>query len=311
MDNVSLNSGELKKYLRKIDRIFNIRSLLGEDISSQFVVDYYKQSDYGYRVFHSMEGSVHMALNFDGQFDATGYYGQAKLVREYIAQTGAKRVLELGSGKGFNSIYLAKAISESRFTGIDLTPDHVAIAEKKRQEVRVNNAHFLVGNFQNLPFDSEEFDLIFEVESICHADDMSQALSEAYRVLRPGGLFVLFDGFRKPGYERLGKEVQTASRLAEVTMAVGRSWVIDQWVQLANNAEFQVERVEDFSEAIMPNLLRFQKLARGYFKFPALSNVLLQVLPPHLVKNSIAGLLMPFTVRAGAQGYYMIVLTRK
>jgi hypothetical protein len=68
--------------------------------------------------------------------------------------------------------------------------------------------------------------------------------------------------------------------------------------------------IEDLSEAVIPNVMKLEFLARGYFKVPAISKAFLKVLPARLVKNSIAGLLMPFTVKAGAQGYFAIVLSR-
>ncbi len=94
-------------------------------------------------------------------------------------------------------------------------------------------------------------------------------------------------------------------------MAVGRGWVIEEWLTLANQTGFDALKVEDISEAIMPNLLRFQYLARGYFKYPALSRLLRHVLPDQLVVNSIAGLLMPFTIQANVQGYYLVDLARR
>jgi SAM-dependent methyltransferase len=157
----------------------------------------------------------------------------------------------------------------------------------------------------------DAFELVFEVESICHAADMIQVLSEAYRVLKPGGRFVVIDGFRQPGFDQLDDDIQTAARLVEITLSVSHPWIIDEWLALAQSIGFDVSEVEDVSEAIIPNLMRFQFLARGYYKLPCLSNLLLRVLPLHLVKNSVAGLLMPFTVRARAQGYYIITLSRE
>ncbi len=53
-----------------------------------------------------------------------------------------------------------------------------------------------------------------------------------------------------------------------------------------------------------------QRLARLYFSTPVLSRLMLRCLPPLLVRNSIAGLLMPLTVQAGAHGYYAVTLGR-
>jgi ubiquinone/menaquinone biosynthesis C-methylase UbiE len=307
-EELSMTDAELTKYLNKISRVFDIDELLRQEISDEHVIDYYVESEAGYQFFHSSEGAVHLALNFDGKFDEEGYYGQAKIVQEHIDELHPQRVLELGSGKGFNTIYLAKQNEDVKFIGIDITPRHVAFARDTSQGIA--NLHFELGNFQALPFENESFDLVFEVESVCHASDMSKTLSEIYRVLKPCGRFISFDGFRKTGFDQFDDETKLAARLTEVAMAISHPWVIDDWLQLTQETGFEILSVNDLSEAIMPNLVKFQLIARGYFKFPALSHAFLNILPPNLVKNSIAGLLMPFTIKAGAQGYYKVVLKR-
>lgn len=299
---------ELEKYLGKIDRIFGIQQFLGQDIDIEDIVNYYQDSDYGYRVLHSIAGSIHMALNFDGSFDKDGYYGQARLVNEHIKNTNGMQVLELASGKGFNSIFLSKLNPDVNFRGIDLTPRHVEVSKKRVGDI--SNLHFELGNFQDLAFDDQSFDLVFEIESICHATDMKLALTEAHRVLKPDGKLIVFDGFRKPQFDGFSDEQKIAAKLVEVAMAVESPWRIDHWLELAEDVGFTASITDDLSQAIMPNLMKFQLMARGFFKYPFLSQIILKILPSYLVQNAIAGLLMPFTISAGLQGYYHIILTR-
>jgi SAM-dependent methyltransferase len=151
---------------------------------------------------------------------------------------------------------------------------------------------------------------VFAVESVCHANDMGKVLSKIYRLLNPGGYFILFDGFRKHGFDKFDAEIKKAVRLTEVAMAIAHPWIVDDWLELARQKGFNVFSVEDLSEAIMPNLMRFQLLAKGYYKYPLISHAFLKVLSPTMLENSIAGLLLPFTVKAGAQGYFNLVLGR-
>jgi ubiquinone/menaquinone biosynthesis C-methylase UbiE len=298
----------LAKQLRKIAKVFDVETLVAQEIDAQTVVDYYENSNYGYKVFHSTAGSIHLALNYDGVFRKEGYYEQARIVSQHISVQNARQVLELASGKGFNARFLAGQHPGVQFCGIDLTPSHVR--EARASTEGIPNVAFEIGNFQNLHFAASSFDLIYEVESICHASDMQTALAESFRVLRPSGRFIVIDGFRKPGFDGLSSDLQVAARLVEVSLAVERMWIIDDWLQVARTTGFRVTNVDDLSYAIMPNLMRYQKLARGYFRYPRVSRFLLATLPEHLVKNAIAGLLMPTTVQAGAQGYFVIVLEK-
>jgi ubiquinone/menaquinone biosynthesis C-methylase UbiE len=299
---------ELKKYLGKVDRIFNITELLEKVIDTQDIADYYRESNIGYKFFHSVDGSIHMALNYDGEFSKDGYLGQAEIVQNYINIKGAKRVLELASGNGFNSIFLAKNNPDVEFVGIDLTPEHVNYSKENGEGLP--NLRFLQGNFQNLRFEDNSFDLVFEIESICHATDMTKALSEAYRVLKSKALFIVIDGFRSQNFDSFSYDLKTAGKLTELSMAVGSPWKVNEWLSLCENIGFTLEKLDDLSYAIMPNLLRFQFLARGFFKYPGLSRLFIKTLPSSLVQNAIAGIFMPFTIGAGMQLYLNILLRK-
>jgi SAM-dependent methyltransferase len=152
--------------------------------------------------------------------------------------------------------------------------------------------------------------LAFEVEALCHAHDASQAFSEVYRVLRPGGRFVIFDGFRDDDLTKYSDEIKIAVRLVELTMSVETFSPLTEWLTIAKSAGFTVLSTTDLSNAILPNLEKFQFLARGFYKFPKLNNLLGRVLSPALLKNSVAGLLMPFTVSSGAQKYNLVILEK-
>ncbi len=299
---------DLRRQLEKIRRTFAVESLLTADIDESAIVAYYTKSNPGYRFFHSHEGAIHMALNPGGKFDEDGYLGQVKLAQGQLDDLRATSVLELGSGAGFNSIHLAAANPGAVFRGIDLTPTHVRAASKQAEHRP--NLKFDLGSFEELPYADNAFDLVFVVESICHASNMTRALSESHRGLRPSGRLLVIDGFRRPGFDSLPDDLRVAARLSEVSMAVANPYSIDAWLSLAAQCNFAVVKVDDLTAAIQPNLLRLQHLAKGFFKFPVLTRLLLSALPKPLTRNSIAGLLMPLTTTCGAQGYWSVVLER-
>jgi ubiquinone/menaquinone biosynthesis C-methylase UbiE len=302
-----LDQTELPRYLAKIDRTFGISDLLKLKTDKETIIRYYTESEKAYRVFHSRDGAVHMTLA-ENQSSRPDSLGQARLIAAQAREISANKILELGCGKGFNLAYIAKVLPNSELVGIDLTPTHVAIAEKKYAGLQ--NLGFRVGDFQSLPFANDEFDLVFEVEAVCHAQDPQQAFREAHRVLKPGGRMTVFDGFRAAGLLDRPNEIQTAVHLVELTMAVPQFPTLEEWLDLARSVGLVVIRTNDLSDAIMPNLEKFQVLARGFYKYPALSKQMIRLMPPSLVKNSVAGLLLPFTVSSGAQRYHQIVFEK-
>ena len=95
-----------------------------------------------------------------------------------------KKVLEIGCGIGMDSGELAKLGCE--VVGIDLSPKSVQVAqfyfelEGLRGELRVANA-------EKLDFGDREFDVVYSFGVLHHTPDITSALDEVYRVLRPGG----------------------------------------------------------------------------------------------------------------------------
>jgi len=303
-----LDAKELARYLTKVDRTFGIDRLLALSADPEAVVRYYVESEAGYALFHSPHGSVHMTLARPGSHGKPDNLGQARVIQQQAEVIDARTLIELGSGKGFNVAYIAAQRPGANVIGMDLTPLYVSIAKEKY--ARLTNLSFLVGDFHALPFGCRKCDLLFEVEALCHAQDAERAFRDAYMVLRNGGRFVLFDGFRAEGLASYPEDVRIAVSLVERTMAVKQFPTVDSWLSLARAAGFRVCATQDLSEAILPNLERFQYLARGFYKFPALSAALRRICRPALLKNSVAGLLMPFTIQAGAHLYYSVVLEK-
>lgn len=303
-----LDLAELPRYLAKIDRTFDISKLLELRADKDTIVRYYTESERGYRLLHSWDGSVHMTLAGSDPASDNDNLGQARFIQQQITRLAARSILELGCGKGFNVAHLARVNEEARIVGVDLTPKHIHIASEKY--AKVSNLEFQIGDFQSLQFGNEEFDLVFEVEALCHAENPQLAFGEVFRVLKPGGRFVIFDGFRAADLTAFSQDLQRAVQLVELTMAVKQFPPLHHWLGLAKDVGFKTIATDDLSDAIMPNLERFQVLARGFYKYPRLAKQLIRTLPPALVKNSVAGLLLPFTVSSGAQRYHSIVLEK-
>ncbi|MGB4626689.1 MAG: class I SAM-dependent methyltransferase [Erysipelotrichaceae bacterium] len=301
------NIEDLNRYLMKIEKIFPTKDLLSTDFDKKKIKSYYKNSSSGYKFFHSKEGAFHMALNYDGVFNKEGYLTQVKETSSLITEKDTSCVLELGCGKGFNSIFLAKQFPNIKFIGIDISQENLLVANKKSRSM--DNVSFSYGDYHNLEFKNESFDLIFEIESICYADQR-KVLQNSYDKLKQNAIFVLYDGFKMDGFENLSEELKIAAKLVEKSMAVNNTLEIGEWLKIASEIGFKIKSCENISWAMMPNIGKFQILARGYFKYPFLSKLLLTFLPREMVMNSIAGLLMPFTVSNHAQGYYKIILEK-
>jgi ubiquinone/menaquinone biosynthesis C-methylase UbiE len=107
---------------------------------------------------------------------------------ELMAVPSDGRVLDVGCGSGWASRLLAEKATDGGVVGIDIADEMIKVA--RDQSASFRNVEFQVASAEKLPFDDGEFSHAFSMESLYYYADMSQALREIKRVLRPGGCFV-------------------------------------------------------------------------------------------------------------------------
>jgi SAM-dependent methyltransferase len=298
---------ELERRVARLGEAFDLNALEGHGGSSDQIREYYEDSRLGYRFVHSQEGAMHMALNPSGTFDRSGYEGQADLVQGRLSDSSLD-VLEIACGNGFNLALLAGRNPKRNFFGIDLVPSQVDRASAALRPY--SNASVAVGDFQALALPDCTQDFVFVVESFCHATDLPRAFSEVYRVLRPGGLFVVIDAWRTDAYRTAPDFIQQTAANVELAMAVSGTLVLDDWIATAEQYGFSSIENLDLSDQIKPNLARLAKGANKYLSHQRLASLARLVLPPSLVQNAVAGYLMPITVDLGVHTYRLQTLKR-
>lgn len=95
------------------------------------------------------------------------------------------KILEVGCGTGLFTREFVK--TNAQITAIDISPDLINLAKEK---TLADNVEFKLQNAYKLDFENESFDGIVG-SSVLHHLDLSSALNEFYRVLKPGG-FIRF-----------------------------------------------------------------------------------------------------------------------
>lgn len=298
---------ELRRRVDRLSQVFDLGRLEGHGGSADQIRRYYEDSRLGYRFVHSQAGAMHMALNPDGIFDKAGYSGQVNLVEDRLSDS-TTNVLELACGNGFNLALLAERNPGRRFFGIDLVGSQVQRANAALD--RFPNASAAVGDFQNLTLADQSQDLVFVIESFCHATDLPRAFSEVHRVLRPNGLFIVIDAWRTESYRTAPQFVRQATASVELAMAVSNTLVMSDWLEVAEkNGLNSVEDI-DLSNQIKPNLERLSKGANKFLSHPRMAMLARMVLPKSLIQNAVAGYLMPITVELGVHTYRLQTLRR-
>lgn len=106
----------------------------------------------------------------------------------FLSQIGNvqnKSILEIGSGNGYLSCWLAK--KGAWVAGIDVSQKFVQLANQTASQNQVSDSTlFQVAVAEKLPFEDNTFDLIVG-NQILHHLEIAPASSEISRVLKPGG----------------------------------------------------------------------------------------------------------------------------
>ena len=134
--------------------------------------------------------SAHYQANTRISTDDVHYGPMAPGERELglLGDVANKRVIEIGCGGGQNSIALARW--GATCIGVDPSPAQIAHARRLALENGVD-VQFIVGVAEDLSaFPDGHFDIALSSHAFGYVTDLRRAYDEAWRVLRPGGLFV-------------------------------------------------------------------------------------------------------------------------
>ncbi|QTD37565.1 class I SAM-dependent methyltransferase [Polaribacter batillariae] len=96
-------------------------------------------------------------------------------------------VLDQGCGGGRYSVAWA-LLGAKKVVGIDISKIGINDAVKRAKRANIQNVEYKIGNVLDLPFQKNEFDIVFSNGVLHHTKDWKKGISEQLRVLKPDGL---------------------------------------------------------------------------------------------------------------------------
>jgi arsenite methyltransferase len=158
-------------------------------------------------------------------------------------------VLDLGSGGGLDCFLAAKQVGPNgRVIGVDMTPEMLERARAAADRMGISNVEFRSGLLEQLPIQDASVDVILSNCVINLAPDKDAVFQEAFRVLKPGGLFSVSDII-------IQGELSEQSRqdMAAWSACVSGAIPADEYIgklEAAGFSDIQVEAKGEFVEGL-------------------------------------------------------------
>lgn len=120
-----------------------------------------------------------------------------KKVVKSVQKAKPATILDIATGTGDLAIAMAKA-TDAKITGFDLSAGMLEVGRKKVSEQNLaNRIEMIQGDAENMPFADHSFDVITVAFGVRNFENLSKGLDEIYRVLKPGGKFIILE-FSQP-----------------------------------------------------------------------------------------------------------------
>ncbi len=157
--------------------------------------EYYNSKD-AYNFYYHVWGGEDEHLGIYISPDDDIFTASRRTIREMSALADIDentRIIDLGGGFAGSARYLAKKF------GCHVTVLNISEAENERgrkmnKDQGLDHLIDIVdGNFENIPFDNESFDIVWSQDAILHSSYRGKVIEEAVRVLKPGGDLIFTD----------------------------------------------------------------------------------------------------------------------
>jgi sarcosine/dimethylglycine N-methyltransferase len=160
--------------------------------------------------------------------------------------TADDRVLDLGCGYGSTARYLA-ANYGCTVIGLTISNEELKLARERAREARLDHLlTFEYGDFHNVEYSNESFDIVWSQEAFLHGADKHRILHECHRVLKPGGTFIFSDILVR------GDTPQADRKRLYARLKTTDIWDFPDYEDGLNRLGFEIIKSEDHSQYVAP-----------------------------------------------------------
>lgn len=192
-----------------------------------------------------------------------------KIFMQNLTGKNCSSLLDIGCGTGIYFKILSRYAD--KIHAIDTSVDMVVIADDFCQQSNIGNVFPQVGSALNIPFSDNSFEVVVSLDVLHHVNEPQRVIEEVYRVLKPGGFFLVFEPnilnplmfavHLIPPEERLALKLSRPNKLGELLRG---KFTLVQWTGICE----LITQVKGVKSWIINTYLNFWKLLGRNKLFP-------------------------------------------
>ncbi len=166
----------------------------GSDMHEAKVENFYGSGIEGFHDYH--EGYLSFGYwTRKGMSYVEAAENLVQTIGEVAGVNDQSQILDVGCGMGTQDVYLVKHFNPQSIDAVDVTWKHIerARVRAKKEGISEEQVRFSHGSAVKMPFKDDTFSHVISIEAPEHFDTREKFFYEAYRVMKPGGIFAIYD----------------------------------------------------------------------------------------------------------------------